>query len=292
MSIVVVCQFCRKRYRFRDTDAGQSTTCEQCGDVMTVPFPESVDVRTVTMRKPSSNGDSPGGRAGPPRPVDPFSAEVPRDPSRPAVSDSVNKVGIGVSLVMWDVTLSALIYLALTMAPVFLQRQIPLVPMFRLLAGLQLLWIGVVVFGIIGRALCLVVPGESQAKPYIFMSVLLQLYFVLIIVASVSLRGDLSGYVMLSGEVAQLLAHVLFLGFLRRLSQYLRREDLYRETQRSMTHGALFVVAALMAIMSKIFFLPVIGNLFFLANCIISPMLFFPYVRLLNSFRLAVKAIV
>ena len=289
MTIVVVCQFCRAKYRFRDETAGQSVTCEHCGNIISVPVK---DADGKLANAPTYFGSElPSSlvrEMGPPRPIDPKRPDRPKDPTRPAVSDSMFKVGIGLRLVFLDALLSGLIYVVLKVEPFFLPPQLVGPGWFRALAALQWLWVLVMMLGMIGRSICLLVPGESQAKPFIISSVLFEFFFMLITVLDVSRLMILPHEAYVAGEICQLFAHVLFLGFLRRLAYYLHREDLYQHAQRSFALGAVFVVAALGATLSRFFFIRGIAQLFFLGNFIVAPMLFFPYLRLLHQFRKAV----
>jgi hypothetical protein len=292
VTIVVVCQFCRARYRFRDEAAGRSVTCEHCGDIISVPVK---DANGIAAPAPTYFGaEIPSAKLremGPPRPIDPKRPDRPIDPTRPAVSDSMFKVGIGLRLVFLDALLSGLIYVALVVEPFFLPPQLVGPWWFRSLAALQWLWVLVMMLGMLGRGICLLVPGESQAKPFILTSVLLEFFFMMITVLDVSRMMILPREAYVAGQICQLFAHVLFLGFLRRLAYYLHREDLYQHAQHSFALGAVFVVAALAATLSRFFFIPGIAQLFFLGNFIAAPMLFFPYLRLLHQFRKAVDAL-
>lgn len=292
MTIVVVCQFCRAKYRFRDETAGQNVTCEHCGDIISVPVKDAGgNFAKAPVYFGSELPSSLLREMGPPRPIDPKRPDRPIDPTRPAVSDSMFKVGIGLRLVFLDALLSALIYVVLVVEPFFAPPQLAGPWWFRSLAALQWLWVFVMMLGMLGRGICLLVPGESQAKPFIFSSVLFEFFFMVITVLDVSRLVVLPREAYVAGQICQLFAHVLFLGFLRRLAYYLHREDLYTHAQRSFALGAVFVVAALAATLSRFFFIPVIAQLFFLGNLIVAPMLFFPYLRLLHQFRKAVDAL-
>ena len=293
MTIVVVCQFCRARYRFRDEAQGRSVTCEHCGDIIAVPVK---DVDGSFARPEILFGEeipsSVARELGPPRRIDPTREETPKDPTRPAVSDSMFKVGIGLRFVILDAFLSGLIYMVLLTGPFLITVMFPgmiLGPIwFRSLAALQWLWVLVMLFGMTGRGLCLLVPGESQAKPYILSSVLLEFFFLTVTMLDISRGIIVPNEALIAGQICQLFAHVLFLGFLRRLAAYLKREDLHEVSQRSFGLGAVFVVAAVMATLSRFFFNPGISQLFFLCNILAGPMLFVSYLRLLHQFRVAV----
>lgn len=56
MTIVVVCEFCKKRYRFKDDLAGTTAVCEVCGDVMRVPGSGSGTAADVARPAPAPAG--------------------------------------------------------------------------------------------------------------------------------------------------------------------------------------------------------------------------------------------
>ena len=254
------------------------------------------DVDGTLTRPPTFFGDevpsSIARELGPPRRIDPAYQETPKDPTRPAVSDSMFKVGIGLRFVILDAFLSGLIYMILLTGPFLLAHIFPnmiLGPIwFRTLAALQWLWVLVMLFGMTGRLLCLLIPGESQAKPYIFTSILLEFFFLSITMMDISRGIVVPREALIAGQICQLFAHVLFHGFLRQLAAYLKREDLHEISQRSFGLGAVFVVAAIMATLSRFFFQPGIAQLFFICNFLAGPMLFISYLRLLHQFRVAV----
>lgn len=217
--------------------------------------------------------------------------DLPVDPGRPAVSFPLYNVGWGLQLVLWYVVLAAFVNAALLAGPYFLEGAMPLIAMFRVLAGLQLLSIVVMLVGIAGRSLCLLVPEESQAKLIIFITVILELYSVLVNTAYFFTEVSTEAYA--AGKIASLLASVLFLVFLKKLAVYLRRGDLQSDANKSLWIGILFVVAGILAVLARFFpqmpFAQVSMQLFAVGSLVIVPVLFFPYVLLLGAFRRAFR---
>jgi len=325
MGIVVVCDFCRKRYRFREALAGTIETCEKCGNLLQVPG--VANQQAVEPRRNSTNGAAPLPAPLPARPVltscPSCAAEVPpeeaycvgcgydmreartyvpvapwregptdRDPTRPAVSDLLYRVGIGLKMTFWDVTLTALINAVLLVAPVMLEpmmRNVQQIAMlYRAYAALYLLWVVVMAIGMCGRAFCLNVPQESQAKGVIIGSVLIESITVLINIVAVIDPHNVSETAESVGRIAALIAHVLFLGFLTRLAGYLRRPDLDAETRQTLALGLVFVPGAIAAEVARYVF-PIGHQLFAFGSIFIVPLLFFPYLRLLNRFLQAFR---
>jgi len=286
VSIVVSCHFCGKRYRFKDEQAGQVERCEECGDVLQIPRP-ILSIEQERALPPELRGEAlKHGRL--PESKPPWLEEEPRpiDPRRPAVSDQMYRVGVGMTLILWDVSLTALIHVLLVIGPYFLEDLLGMKTMFRFFAGLQLVLVGVMILGMVGRSLCLLVPKESQAKTVIAFSVVLEFYS--IVVEVIHFFMNISPELYASRRISIALANVLFLGFLRKLANYLQRNDLIYEAQKALALGAVFVALTIVAVTSRFFF-PPINQLFTVASFFILPLAFFPHVRLLSAFRKAFR---
>jgi hypothetical protein len=151
-------------------------------------------------------------------------------------------------------------------------------------AGLAVL--GGLIMVLIGTLMCLATPEETGAKGFIFASVALS---VVGFIASIIGQFMQNTPVITLGTLASLTANILFLLFLRQLSEFIGAFELAERAKLLLILLGVTVGFQVVAFVGAFIALPLLGLLGFVA-AIISLVSFFLYLGLLDRLRKAIQS--
>lgn len=190
---------------------------------------------------------------------------------------ALSKTALGLSLVYYGIILS-LLSTILTFAAFFIP--------FGLIITLSGFMIGSVMM-FVGPIFCLSVPAETNAKGLIVGTVVLQLInFSATVLPAVGVDfGLFSPFAQMFG----VLAAICFILFMRRLSQFIGREDLASRAGRVLMLGSVTVVAAIGGFVAMFVLTPV-AAFSFLVISVMMLIAFVMYANLVNALSKALKS--
>ncbi|MCA9248683.1 MAG: hypothetical protein KDA42_16270 [Planctomycetales bacterium] len=189
-------------------------------------------------------------------------------------AEGLSKTAIGLSLMYYGIIL-LLLWTILTIPMMFLGAAI------RFPLGAGMIIASIMMF--VGPVLCLSVPPETGAKGLAALSVVFQL--IRVIVEFLPFVGIAPNIVPGLAQAAGILSSVLFVVFLRKLAQFIHRDDL---TKRANNVLMMAVIAIALALGSVVGIGPLPG-LILIGVGILALVLFVMYANLINALRKAIK---
>ena len=192
-------------------------------------------------------------------------------------SAALSKTALGLSLVYFGIVLF-LFSIILTFGVIFS-------PALIITIG-GILIASIMMF--MGPLFCLSVPAETNAKGLIIGTVVLQVInftFAVLPAAGV----ELSGFESFT-QIFGVLSAICFVLFMRRLAQFIGREDLASRAKNILVLGIVFFLTAIGGIVSMIALGPIAGILL-LVVLVMGLVLFVMYANLVNALRKALQEI-
>ena len=192
-------------------------------------------------------------------------------------SAALSKTSLGLSLVYY-----AIVLFLLSIIPTFGMAFFP--PALIITVG-GIMIASVMMF--VGPLFCLSVPAETNAKGLIIGTVVLQVInfaFAVLPAAGVELSGFES-----FAQIFGVLSAICFVLFMRRLAQFIGREDLANRASKVLVLGIVVFLTAIGEIVSMIALGPIAGILF-LVVLVMGLVLFVMYANLVNALSKALKS--
>ena len=198
---------------------------------------------------------------------------------------AMSRVATGLSLVYWGIALIMISIIGTgVMVPLMMRGSgVGTVGVLALALGLGMM-LGVFL-GLIGRICCLAIPQESQARGLIYAAVAFDL---------AAIAGGGLSYIFVIpfwpqrlGNLLTLIATVLFVLFLNRVSAYIQRPDLAGAAKSLVVMGAVVFVLGI-AVAVAVAFIGSIAGLAGLVVLAIMILMLLRYVRLLSNLRKAI----
>jgi hypothetical protein len=201
---------------------------------------------------------------------------------------ALNRVATGLNLVYWGIaiTLLSIIGGALMVFASMAANSMGLVMFVGMAIGLGVI-VGVLV-GLVGRIFCMAVPPGTGAQPLIYAAVALDV--VVLLVSIGSMVGVVPAWLPNSTNLLSLVATLLFVVFMKRVSTFIGRDDLASKAQGLITMGIVILGVAFLAGVGAAMLGPVALMLAMLVLMIMAILLVLRYVRLLVNLREAILA--
>lgn len=159
---------------------------------------------------------------------------------------SMPKVQLGISLVFWGLELTALAILVILVTPFVAARNLAI--LLAVMTGIPIMLVIAGLMSMVGKILCLAVPGEMEGKGVIYVCVAFDLISLLISLAEkvTTVPAILSQWV----GFFPVIGFVLFLIFLRKLAEFIQNNDLAEKAGGLLKLGIALVVFVLLAFVS------------------------------------------
>jgi hypothetical protein len=190
---------------------------------------------------------------------------------------ALSKTALGLSLVYYGIVL-LLLSIILTFGAAFFP------------AALIITFGGIIIASImmfVGPLFCLSVPAETNAKGLIIGTVALQLInFAFAVLPAAGI--ELSGFEPFA-QIFGVLSAICFVLFMRRLAQFIGREDLASRASNVLVLGIVVFLTAIGGIVSM-FALGPIGGILLLVVMVMGLVLFVMYANLVNALSKALKS--
>ncbi|QDV87543.1 hypothetical protein [Planctomycetes bacterium TBK1r] len=199
--------------------------------------------------------------------------------------EAMSRVATGLSLVYWGIALIMISIIGTgVMVPLLMRGSgVATIGVLALMLGLGMM-LGVFL-GLVGRICCLTIPEESRARGLIYAAVAFDL---------AAIVGGALSYILVIpywpqrlGNLLSLIATVLFVLFLKRVSAYIRRPDLEGDAKSLVVMGAVVFVLAI-AVAVAVAFIGSIAGLAGVVVLVIMILMLLRYVRLLSNLRKAI----
>jgi hypothetical protein len=196
---------------------------------------------------------------------------------------TLQRVATGLNLVYWGIGIVLISVICTFVISIALQGSLEAV--FILIGFCTFGIVLGIVVGFIGRVLCLAVPAETRAQGLIYGAVAFDLIAVAVHIADVFLESEV---LEPAGNLCSLVAIILFVLFLKRVSEFVGRSDLAERAKALLGLGvAVFVVTILGGVMSIA--APMIMVLIALILIVVALTMLVLYLRLLRDLRLAIQ---
>lgn len=196
---------------------------------------------------------------------------------------TLQRVATGLNLVYWGIGIVLVSVICTIVVSIVLQGSLEAALILIGICSFGVV-LGIVV-GFIGRVLCLAVPVQTRAQGLIYGAVAFDLLALGAHIAEVFLEAELLDF---AGNLCSLVAVILFVLFLKRVSEFVGRFDLADQAKTLLGMGcAVFVVAVLGGVMAIA--APMVMVLIGLIIIVVAVAMLILYLRLLPDLRRAIQ---
>jgi hypothetical protein len=197
---------------------------------------------------------------------------------------TLKRVATGLALVYWGIVIVLLSVVLAVFTGIAAQGAADVLVLFLRICSLGVI-LGIVV-GFIGRVMCLAVPANTNAQSLIYGAVIFDLLALGIHIYDAISRSEVLDFL---GNLCSLIAIILFVLFLKRVSEFVGRTDL---ADRAKSLIGLGLTTLLVAFLGGVIAVaaPIVLVLVGLGILVMALVMLVLYVRLLRDLRQAILA--
>ena len=200
--------------------------------------------------------------------------------------NELSGVRTGVTLILYQIILSLVLILFSIVGGMIAASTRDIENVVLFLNIVNVFSVGLSILAITGRIMCMSAPAETEGKNFIITAVVFDLIAMLFVL---SFYIDLvSEQTVRIGGLFNLIAHILFLMFLKKVALYINRSELADKSQGVLNlMGALFISMVAMLILA--FTLPVLMLVPGIAVIVLGILLFIRYIGLIVGMKAALE---